>query len=385
MNRQIKKQLEDLYTDPNNSKCFDCDNMPAHWASVTNGIYLCMDCSGEHRGFGVGVSFIKSVTLDQWTQDQVNLMKAGGNQRLKDFLTTYEMPGDIDKKVIYCSKIMNYYRKQLKAESLGQLFMEPLPPKEEFWSPATLDDDTPNIFSSNNNSNNLFSNNNINSINNNNDLFSFNNNYLNNNNNNNDTIFGRFPKNEIIISEDQYEKARNQAENAAKFSNPIPCQPKFSTSSKSNPNDERFGSVGSDPNSSSNSGGSSWSGLWANSGYLSTVGNILGTVWGAGANVASGIYNKMNEYEVGSKLLYVGGQTVKGIAYVGGKAIETGGNIIRSETVQNIASKAGDGLWYLKDKIVGAVSSSSSSSGNNGSFISGGGDYTGTGSDDYKY
>ena len=29
-NRHIKKQLEELYTDENNSCCFDCDNKPAH-------------------------------------------------------------------------------------------------------------------------------------------------------------------------------------------------------------------------------------------------------------------------------------------------------------------------------------------------------------------
>ena len=60
-NKQLKKQLESLYTDPNNSQCFDCDKQPAHWASISNGIYLCLDCSGEHRGFGCGTSFIKSV------------------------------------------------------------------------------------------------------------------------------------------------------------------------------------------------------------------------------------------------------------------------------------------------------------------------------------
>ena len=51
-----------------------------------------MDCSGEHRGFGVNVSFIKSVTLDSWTEVQVNIMKVGGNQRLRDFLLKNGMP-----------------------------------------------------------------------------------------------------------------------------------------------------------------------------------------------------------------------------------------------------------------------------------------------------
>ena len=69
---KFKEILKKLYQDPSNSQCFDCDNQPAHWASVNNGIYLCLDCSGEHRGFGVAVSYIKSVTLDQWNENQVN-------------------------------------------------------------------------------------------------------------------------------------------------------------------------------------------------------------------------------------------------------------------------------------------------------------------------
>ena len=51
-----EKQLEKLYTDEKNSTCFDCDNKPAHWASISNGIFLCLECSGEHRGFGINES-----------------------------------------------------------------------------------------------------------------------------------------------------------------------------------------------------------------------------------------------------------------------------------------------------------------------------------------
>jgi len=158
------------------------------------------------------------------------------------------------------------------------------------------------------------------------------------------------PKNEIIINEDQYQKARNQAEISSKIEAPIATEPKFKSVAAISSNDDRYGSVGSEPNSN-NSGYSSWI---PNSGYLGTVGNILGTVVGAGINLASGIKNKMNEYEVGSKLLYAGGKTFEGISYVGGKLIEKGGEIIRSDTVKSMASKTGEGLWYLKDKIIGS-------------------------------
>ena len=181
-------------------------------------------------------------------------------------------------------------------------------------------------------------------------------------------------KNEIIINEDQYEKARHQAEISSNFSNPIPTEPKFKSVSY-NQKDDRFGSVGSDPNTSSNNGQSSYGNWIPNSGYLRTVENILGTVVGAVVSAASGVKNIMNEYEVGSKLLYVGGKTFEGLTYVGGKLIEKGGDIIRSDTVKNVASKTGEGLWYLKDKIMGSSSGSNNSGGS--------GNYSSRGSDDY--
>jgi len=46
--RKIQKQLEEIYTDEKNSSCFDCDNKPAYWASISNGIFLCLDFSGEN-------------------------------------------------------------------------------------------------------------------------------------------------------------------------------------------------------------------------------------------------------------------------------------------------------------------------------------------------
>ena len=69
--------------------------------------FFCLDYSGELRGFGIGVSFKRSLTMNLWTQEQVNIMKVGGNQRLRVFLTKYNMPEDIGKK-IYCSKLLNF-------------------------------------------------------------------------------------------------------------------------------------------------------------------------------------------------------------------------------------------------------------------------------------
>ena len=71
---QIKNQLKELCIEEDNSCCFDCGNKPANWASISNGIFLCLDCSSDHRSYGINISFIRSVNLDKWTQEQVNIM-----------------------------------------------------------------------------------------------------------------------------------------------------------------------------------------------------------------------------------------------------------------------------------------------------------------------
>lgn len=75
-------------------------------------------------------------------------------------------------------------------------------------------------------------------------------------------------------------------------------------------------------------------------------------MWEKPATVASALKDKMGEMEVGSKILYAGGKTLEAIAYTGGKVYEKGSEIITSDTVKSIASSVGNGIVYLKDKIV---------------------------------
>lgn len=104
---QHKAILKQLLRENGNKVCVDCKTSKnPRWASWNLGCFICIRCSGIHRSMGTHISKVKSVDLDAWTDEQIELMVKWGNDKCNEFWESKLPDGYIPNEL----KIENFIR-----------------------------------------------------------------------------------------------------------------------------------------------------------------------------------------------------------------------------------------------------------------------------------
>lgn len=87
---ETRSKLLAIQKESNNSICCDCGAPSPQWASPKFGIFICLSCAGIHRGLGVHISFVRSISMDAFKASEIERMRLGGNERWRSFFEKHD-------------------------------------------------------------------------------------------------------------------------------------------------------------------------------------------------------------------------------------------------------------------------------------------------------
>ncbi|TWU78526.1 Zn finger-containing GTPase- Activating Protein for ARF [Metarhizium rileyi] len=87
---ETRSKLAALQKESQNNICCDCNAPSPQWASPKFGVFICLSCAGVHRGLGVHISFVRSISMDAFKASEIERMRLGGNQGWRKFFEEHE-------------------------------------------------------------------------------------------------------------------------------------------------------------------------------------------------------------------------------------------------------------------------------------------------------
>ena len=118
-------QLLSLQKRPGNDRCGDCGAPSPQWASPKFGTFICLTCAGLHRGLGVHISFVRSITMDAFKGTELVRMEMGGNDAWKAFWEANEKAKQWDEVGLqekYGGAVGEEYKERLSCKVEGKEF-----------------------------------------------------------------------------------------------------------------------------------------------------------------------------------------------------------------------------------------------------------------------
>ena len=123
-----RRRLLKLQKQGANKRCVDCNAPNPQWASPKFGIFICLECAGIHRSLGVHISFVRSITMDQFKQDELLRMEKGGNEQFNEYMSSHGIDLTLPQKLKYDNPIAEDYKEKLTCLVEGREFVEPTHP-----------------------------------------------------------------------------------------------------------------------------------------------------------------------------------------------------------------------------------------------------------------
>ena len=76
-------------------------------------MFMCLECSGKYHGLGVHISFIRSVTMDSWSEIQIKKMESSSNEQLNSFFAQYGIAKETDIVTKYNTNATSVYKDRI--------------------------------------------------------------------------------------------------------------------------------------------------------------------------------------------------------------------------------------------------------------------------------